>query len=155
MKKIRNIILIAAMAVISLTAVSCGETKENNNSIKVAEQTAAQAQTAELNKNDYSQIPQDAEKALNVAADRSEGAFETSGRRSFGYTGTADVKGSKCYCFSLFETKDESTVRVADIAVTADGGKVYSSKAGKNDYSELAEPAKASSWSDKQTKAFA
>lgn len=146
----KKTILIAAMALISLFAVSCGNANENKQSPTPAAQTAQ----AQGDKNAYSQIPDGAEKALGVAAQRSESAFATAGNCSYGYKGTAEVKGSQCYCFSVFDTDKESTLYVGDIAVTADGDKVFSSKAGKDDYSELNEPAKKESWSEKSTPAF-
>ena len=147
----KKTIVIAVMALISLMTVSCGNTKDNNKAPETASQSAYSSQAE--NKT-FSQIPQGAEKALDVAAQRSESAFAANGTRSYGYTGTTEVKGSECYCFSVFDTNGENTLHVADIAVTSDGEKVYSSKAGSKEYTELKSPAKAGGWSAKQTPAF-
>ena len=153
---IKKTILIAVMALISLTTVSCGGTGDNDSkTLTTAVQTAqGQTQSKTMSKNDFSQIPEGAENALDIAAKRSEGAFETQGDRSFGYTGTAEVNGMECYCFSLFDNNDENTYHIADIAVAADGEKVFTSKAGTNEFSELSTPVKAQGWRDKQTPAF-
>ena len=152
----KKTILIAVMALISLTIVSCGSTKKNDGkTLTTASQTAQQQlQNTEIDKDGFSQIPDEAEKALGVAAKRSEGVFETQGDRSFGYTGTDVVNGKTCYCFSLFDKNEDDTYYIADIAVEADGEKVYSSKAGKKDYSEMRAAVKAQGWNEKQTPAF-
>ena len=150
-KAMKKTIVIAAMALLSLMTVSCGNTKDNNKAPETASQSAYSSQAESKT---FSQIPQGAEKALDVAAQRSEKAFETSGARSFGYIGTAEVKGSECYCFSVYDKNDENTQHVADIAVTADGEKVYSAIAGQKDYSELKAPVVKESWNQRSTPAF-
>lgn len=152
----KKAIVIAVMALVSLTVVSCGSTEKNEGkTLTAAEQTSqGQLQTADIEKSNFKQIPDSAEQALDVAAKRSEGTFETQGDRSFGYKGTVEVNGKECYCFSLFDKKDDNTYYIADIAVAADGEKVFSSKAGNKEFSELTEPVKAKSWNEKQTPAF-
>ena len=153
----KKAIVIAVMALVSLTVVSCGSTDRKNDGKKLttAVQTVqGQPQSVEMDRNDFSQIPDGAEQALDVAAKRSEGTFETQGDRSFGYKGTVEVNGRECYCFSLFDKKDDNTYYIADIAVAADGEKVFSSKAGNKEFSELTEPVKAQGWNEKQTPAF-
>ncbi len=150
-KDMKKIILIAAMAAISMMTVSCGSTNDNTNSLTTAQQPVV-SQAA--GKDSYSVIPQQAEKALGAAADRSASAYEIDGTRSFGYTGTRKVNGSECYCFSMFSTKDESTYHIADLAVTSDGEKVFASDAGKNDFKKLEEHSDLSGWNAKKTAAF-
>lgn len=147
----KKTIVIAVMALISLMTVSCTNARDNGKTPAAASQTAYGSQAG---KDTYSQIPQEAEKALGVAAQRSESAFAANGTRSYGYTGTTEVKGSECYCFSVFDTNGENTQHVADIAVTADGEKVYSTIAGQKDYSELKAPAVKESWNQRSTPAF-
>ena len=129
----KKTILIAAMALISMIAVSCGNADENKESPTPAAQSA-QAQTSEVNKGEYSQIPQGAEKALSTASKLASKAYAQDGDRSYGYKGTKKVNGSECYCFSVFNKTEESTYHVADIAVEADGNKVFACDDGKTEF---------------------
>ena len=129
----KKTILIAAMALISMIAVSCGNADENKESPTPAAQSA-QSQTSEVNKGEYSQIPQSAEKALSVASKHASKAYAQDGDRSYGYKGTKKVNGSECYCFSVFDKTDENTHHVADIAVEAGGSKVFACDDGKTEF---------------------
>ena len=129
----KKTILIAAMALISMIAVSCGNADENKESPTPAAQSA-QSQTSEVNKGEYSQIPQSAEKALSVASKHASKAYAQDGDRSYGYKGTKQVNGSECYCFSVFDKTEENTHHVADIAVEAGGSKVFACDDGKTEF---------------------
>ncbi|MBQ2581176.1 MAG: hypothetical protein II574_06065 [Ruminococcus sp.] len=129
----KKTILIAAMALISMIAVSCGNADENKESPTPAAQSA-QSQTSEVNKGEYSQIPQSAEKALSVASKHASKAYAQDGDRSYGYKCTKKVNGSECYCFSVFDKTDENTHHVADIAVEAGGSKVFACDDGKTEF---------------------
>lgn len=129
----KKTILIAAMALISMIAVSCGNADENKESPTPAAQSA-QSQTSEVNKGEYSQIPQSAEKALSVASKHASKAYAQDGDRSYGYKGTKKVNGSECYCFSVFDKTEENTHHVADIAVEAGGSKVFACDDGKTEF---------------------
>ena len=67
-KDMKKSILIAAMALITMFAVSCGNADENKESPTPAAQSA-QTQTSQVNKGEFSQIPQDAEKGRSGCRD--------------------------------------------------------------------------------------
>lgn len=145
-KDMKKSILIAAMALITMFAVSCGNADENKESPTPAAQSA-QTQTSQVNKNEFSQIPQDAEKALGVASKHASKAYAQDGDRSYGYKGTKKVNGSECYCFSVFNKTEDNTYHVADIAVEASGDKVFACDEGKTEFKAVEAASTTKGWS--------
>lgn len=142
---VRKLLIVAAAVIVAAAGTGCGSTDDNSSILITAQQTAqAQPQAEEIDKNDFYVLPEEAQTALDVAAERAASLYGTQHRHSFGYTGKAEINGSECYCFSVFNNNDEFFSHIADLAVTFDGKKVFVSEADKNDYRVSKESEKAS-----------
>ena len=65
------------------------------------------------------------------------------------------VNGVDCYCFSVFDVKDETSLVVGSVAVTADFSKVFAADKGKKDYKEVDLNANTSKlWCETKTPVF-
>ncbi len=154
MKKLLITVIISLVAVIG-AGCSGKESSEDSQEITAAsQQVESSSQAEEVKASDFTVLPNGAEKALNTAAAKADKAYpEIKGKRSFGYTGKKDVNGVNCYCFKVYDEKDDTTIHVADVAVSEDSTKVFISEEGKV-FTAAKEAAAEKSWTDTATAAF-
>ncbi len=153
----KKFLLVTVTALTIALTAGCGLTdKEQDSGSKLTTASQQQTASASAGSTGFKVLPDNAKKALDLAGEGSKKAYPSADEnRSFGYMGKSSVNGSECYCFSVFETQQEQTSQIADIAVSADFNKVYASDPGKAQYKEISlVQTKSGQWCDTKTSAF-
>ncbi len=133
----KKFLIIALMSAVAALCVSCGETgsNEDTSDIVPAQQSVAVEESSQTQPDSrmFSVLPEGAEKALDAAAKSADIAYpaQKDYQRSFGYMGKDKVNGADCYCFKVYDCKDEKFDHVADVAVSVSDSKVFTRQDGK------------------------
>lgn len=133
----KKLLIIAIMSAAAALCVSCGEAGSNqdNSEITPAQQsvTSETSSQAQPDSSMFSVLPEGADKVLDTAAKSADNAYPVKKeyKRSFGYMGKDKVNGADCYCFKVYDCKDDEFDYVADVAVSVSDSKVFTRQVGK------------------------
>lgn len=102
--------------------VSDIKTEENKYS-NSAEEIDRESFLADVQKENFTKLPANAENSLNYVAAASKEIYpEVKGEKMYGYKGIEKINDKSCYVFTVFTKSDDSGSKIGVIAIDTDGG---------------------------------